>query len=193
MALSDNALISLEDIKEYYFSEDDINKSQDDNLLEQLINSYTMLFENFCGVDSFHTTTYTEYIDGKKSYYLYVRNAPINSITTLYDDLDWEWLDSDLIDSDDYRISGDKRYLICKYNFTEGDQNIKITYSGGYDTIPDDLKMTCLMEVSRAFEHRHNVDVISEALDAGGSKTVIQLPLMPLTKKILFYYKREVY
>jgi len=187
MALSDNALVSLDDVKRYYFPDMDKSKSQDDDNIEALIDNITDQFETYCGVDSFHDNDYTEYIDSKNSQYLFVTNTPLNSVASIYDDSDWTWGENTLIDSDDYRIKNG-RYLTFKFGFYEGNENIKITYNGGFATIPGDLKLACIKEVSRAFKNRYDFDLISKSLEDGSINRVDD-GLMPSTKQILTKYK----
>jgi len=187
MALSDNALVSLEEVKRFYFPNMDKSKSQDDDLFEELIDRITDQFEMYCGIDSFHDDDYTEYLDSAGSC-LFVKNIPLNSITSIWDDPDWEWGNDSTATSTDYRIVND-RYVIFKYDLYDGNQNIKITYNGGFENIPGDLKQICIKEVVREFKHRQDFDLLSKSLE-DGSTTRVESGLMFSTTQILDKYKR---
>lgn len=186
MALSDDALVSLEEVKQFYFPDMEKSKGQDDDLFEELINRITDQFQMYCGRTSFHDNDYTEFYDSAGAY-LFVNHTPINSITNIWDDSDWLWGADSTATSTDYRIVND-RYVTFKYEFQEGNQNLRITYNGGYTTIPGDLKFACIREVVRAFKHRQDFDVISESLD-NGSNTLVDPGLMLSTTQILDKYK----
>lgn len=188
MALSDDALVSLEEVKRYHYPNMDMSKSQDDDLLEDLIDYITDQFEKYCEVDSFHDNSYTEYADSINGYEQFVKNTPINSITTIWNDPDWLWGDDTTATSTDYRIKDDS-YITFKYGFYEGNQNLKITYNGGYTEIPGDLKLACIKETARAYKHRQDFDMLSNSLD-DGSETVVPPGLMLSTTQVLDKYKR---
>ena len=187
MALSNDALVSLDEVKRYYFPDMDKSKSQDDDNIESLIDSVTDQFEKYCGIDSFHDNDYTEYIDSIYGCDQFVKNIPINSITSIYNDFDWSWDESTLLDSDDYMIKG-SRYITFKYGFYAGNQNLKVTYNGGFTTIPSDLKLACIKEVARSFKNRYDIDVNSKSLE-DGSKTRVDDGLMRSTKQVIDKYK----
>ena len=188
MSLSDDALVSLAEVKRFYFHDMEKSKSQDDDLFEELIDRITDQFELYCGVDSFHDNDYTEYIDGNGSEYVFVKNNPLNSIASIYDDVDWTWAAGSIVSSSDYRIA-DSRYIVLKYSLYNGTQNIKLTYNAGYTTIPGDLKQACIKEVVRGFKHRQDFDILSRSLD-DGSVNYAPEGLLVSTKQIIDKYKR---
>jgi len=165
MSVSTNALTTLDAVKEYYGMTG--SKQSDDDLIENLIDRVTELFQSYCNVNAFKAKNYTEYLDGMGSKYLFVNNVPINSITSIHDDDEWDFTTDDLVDSSSYRIV-DKKYIVNKdYLFSLGDQNIKIVYNAGYSAIPYDLENACIEEVVRRYRHRRDVDVRSKTLDDG--------------------------
>jgi len=186
MSVVDDALTSLDNVKEW--ANITGTKSPDEGLLENLINHFTKAFEMYCGVDSFKAATYTEYIDGNGSQYLFVKNYPLNSITGIWDDVDWAWATDTEVDSDDYRIV-EGRYIAHKTYWYKGVQNIKITYSGGYATIPVDLTQVCNEEVYRRYKRRREIEVQIKTLE-DGSLHFPSPKFLDSTIQILSKYKR---
>ena len=178
------AIATVSDIYEYV----SISGSDDDTLIQNLIDRKTELFTKYCHLDSFFVTDYTEYYDGNNSPYLFVKNFPINSITEIAVDSDWEWNTEDVIDSDDYRVV-EKNYIVYNDYFSEGLQNIRIKYNAGYSVIPLDLKEALIEEVWRNYKRRKEIDVFIKTLQ-DGSQHRIESGLMKMTKTVLSKYMR---
>ena len=186
MSVSNNALTTLEAVKEWASISG--SKQEDDDLMESLIDSFTTIFENYCGVDSFKQASYTEYYDGSGGIYLFVKNVPLNSITNIWSDRDWAWETGDLVDSADYRIVED-RYVASVVGWGCGIQNIKITYNAGYATVPFDLQQICNEEVYRRYKKRREIDVMIKTLE-NGSLHFPPSNLLISTIQVLSKYKR---
>lgn len=182
------ALVTLDNVLEYMQmpkdkADDDMNKQ-----LEVLIDQTTELFEGYCD-RKFLSRTYTEYLDGTGTYNLFTKHYPITSISGIYDNSSWEWTDSDLISGTNYRIKNDN-CVICNTTWGEYDQNIKIIYTAGYATVPEDLKLACIEEVVRKWKNRNTVDVLAISA-ADGSVTRYEKDLMPSTKQVLDRYRKR--
>lgn len=194
MGLSDDALVTLNEVKQFYFSDSSNSKTQDDDLIEELINRISTQFSNYCNLDSFKAKDYIEYCD-VDNHCLYTKNIPINSIDSINRDSEWNWTDDTIIDPTSYRIFGD-RYILFKYIYKQDLKSLKIEYNGGYNIIPDDLKHACIKEVVREYKHRKDFDVRSGTKSESGSdesNTYIDNGLMRSTKEILGRYKRLLY
>jgi len=70
------------------------------------------------------------------------------------------WIDDSKIDEDDYEVNEDHIYYMN--GFSEGHENIRITYYAGYNTIPDDIEAKCLELIKMAYDKKK--DVKSEKL-----------------------------
>jgi hypothetical protein len=189
--LSANALCTLDQVQEYFLMNVDSSiptSSFISDLLTDLINRKTDQFEKYCGITSFKASTLTEYYDGNGSIYLYPKHTPINSVTSIHDDYDWIWGAGSIIDAVDYRIIGGK-YIVCKAGFSEGNQNIKIVYSGGYTSIPGDLVQSCIEEVAVSYNKRHMIGVLQQSMNMTGSVSYQEAGLMQSTKEVLNRYK----
>jgi hypothetical protein len=176
------AIITVDDVYEYL----SVTGSDDDALIQKLIDRKTQEFVNYCQLDSFYVNDYIEYYDGNNSPYLFLKNHPINSIESIYDDGDWTWPTDTLIDSSDYRIV-DKRYVTCKLIFPAGNQNIRITYNAGFSIIPADIQEVMVEEVTRSYNRRKDIDVFIKTLQDGSQHRVAET-MMPRTKSVLAKY-----
>jgi hypothetical protein len=111
-----------------------------DELLNNIISGVSEEIEKYCG-RVFKAQSHTEYIDGEGLDRFMVKNFPINSITSIHDDLDRVYGSDTLIASSDYGYDANTGIVFMVSSlFSEGTQNIKIVYNGGYATIPLDLE-----------------------------------------------------
>jgi len=126
--------------------------STHDTLLGNLITQKEKQIKVFCGRD-FEQTTYNSndensLYDGDGTDTLLLRQFPIVSVTSLFDDPDRSYGASSQISSSDYMIyANEGKIVLDGLTFTRGRQNIKVVYSAGYSTIPEDLKSACEMLV----------------------------------------------
>jgi len=126
---------TLDAVKEYLR----ISSSNDDTLLNNLIARAEDEADMYCH-RVFAAATYTEYYDGNGLSKMNLKHYPVNSITSIHDDLDREYGADDLIDSDDYVFEADSGIVkLDGLTFTGGIQNIKVIYNAGYATLPDDV------------------------------------------------------
>lgn len=131
-------------------TEFDFDTDQHDTLLSRLVTKMSIWAQTYCE-RLFNAQDYTEYYSGDGSQELLVRNFPINSVASLYDDTNREYGADTLISADDIIIQGDD-YCFGKIEldddwFNVGRKNIKITYNAGYSTVPADIEyaVQCLM------------------------------------------------
>lgn len=187
--LLENALTNLTEVKDYYQFGN--TRQIDDDLLEDLANRVTIMFQTYCGVTSFLLGDYTEIADGGGDSRLYVANIPIQSVTTLQYSSSWDWEDPNtVIDSSNYMVR-DKLYIVGKgIRFYLGDSNYRVVYRAGYSSIPLDLKQVCIEEVIRRYNHRKDFDVIAKSLD-DGSVTYTEKGLLTSTKEVLNKYRNN--
>lgn len=182
--LPSNALCTRKEVKDYINIKGDDNTV--DNLLNDLIGRISTAFESFCG-RPFISASYTEYYDGDGSNMLFVDKYPLTSIDSINDDTSWSWGASTLIAATNYRIA-DERYVILDTTLSKGNQNVKIVYTGGYSTIPADLKQACIEESGRKLKHRVDYDEIAKTL-SDGSVQYAEKDFLAQTLKTLSFYK----
>lgn len=170
-------------------TEFDVDTDQHDTLLTRLVTKMSIHAQTYCG-RLFTAQDYTEYYDGDGSQELFVRNYPINSVASIYDDTDREYDSDDLIDSDDIIIQGDD-YCFGKVEledgwFDPGRKNIKITYNAGYSTVPADLEyaVQCLM-MAAFLENTAGINAV-----VGDEVIYKPAKLRKSAKEVLDKYKR---
>ena len=188
MAVNTYSLITLDNVKKFMNMTG--STSDIDDLLEDLINRVSTLFESYMNRDIL-SRIYEEYHDGKGLSVLFPKQPKITAITSIHDDSDWVWPDADLLDSDDYRIV-DSSYIV--FNTTvlgDYNQNIKLVVVCGYTETPPDLVQVCIEEVSRIYKNRNQIDILSKTL-SDGSVSFVSKDFLPKTTMTLNKYKRII-
>ena len=133
-----------------------------DNFIASLILATDQKCKSYCKKD-FELTTYTnQKLDGTGTNHLLLPQYPIDSISSIYDDINRDWGSNTLLSVDDYIYDSASGIITLTDGsvFTKGDKNIKITYSSGYTSIPDDLVLSC--EMFTAYMYKQS--------DYGGSR-----------------------
>lgn len=128
-----------------------------DEILTRLINRGTDIIQNYCK-RTFDDATYTEKWDGDNTGTYNVKHYPINSITGIYylvsdyDSDTWDTLDDDF-----YTYDSASGIVYCETPFHKGMyRNWKITYNGGYATIPQDIKEACVDIVTYLYNKKNS-------------------------------------
>jgi uncharacterized phiE125 gp8 family phage protein len=138
-------LTTLANLKEYLGIK--TANTDDDTFLTNLITRISDDMERQCN-RAFHAATYTQYYKGDGTSKLLLKQYPVNSVASIYDDVDRVWGADTAIDAGDISISQECEGLIILKDdiFSESDdiENIKITYNAGYSTIPTDLEFACI-------------------------------------------------
>jgi len=119
--------------------------------LEKVIATTSRRIESFIGTEDSRAETRIEQYDGGCSFIM-LRAFPVNSIISIYDDLDQEFASDTLIDSADYYIENSNLGLLgYKYGaFNPGRRNLKITYTCGYSStndVPDKIREAVLIQI----------------------------------------------
>lgn len=163
--------------------------SEVDDVIEDLITRVTESFHSYCDVKQFKQKTYTEYYDGNGTDLLFPYNTPLISVTEINICSDWLWGSDTTTAPTDYRIVNNSYIILKDTYFTSGSQNVKVKYSAGYETIPNDLIQACIEEVLRKHNHRTDFDLTGKAL-ADGSVTYTEKGFLTSTKMILDKYRQ---
>lgn len=134
--LSAYALTTLNNVKEYLDLSTAVAK---DNLLIRLINTASAAIERGCN-RKFLSREYTDEVHFLDNYTrrLMVDNFPITAIDSITDD-------DVALTADELADCQNRTSFI--YLDTERAGEIKVTYTAGYATIPDDLEQACIMLV----------------------------------------------
>lgn len=118
-----------------------ISHSNWDALITSLITRMSGFFESQIN-RTLDAADYTERYDGEEDNggVLRLKHPPINSVTSLHDDINRAFGASTLIATADYVWYANEGVIrLDGAEFRVGLQNIQVVYNGGYDTIPDDV------------------------------------------------------
>lgn len=170
-----------------------ITDTSQDTFLEQLVNRSYKILEIYCG-RKMKAADYTEYLDGpddESRDTLLLDQFPINSVASLYDDLDRAFGSETLVAATDYVIYKERGIVKLFRNesaFQKGIQNIKITYNAGYATIPGDLEDACIQMVEFMF-NRARTSGFDAASLGGKSETYDKDEIPAAVKRTLRHYR----
>lgn len=185
--IDSDALTTLQAVKDYL----GITSNADDALLESFINRVTDSFEAYCA-RKFKSASYTEYHDGKGSDKLFPKQAPITTVTSIYDDSEWAWGASTLIASTEYRIVDEAYIQLKSTTFMDDVQNVKITYTAGYSTIPADVEHACIEQAAWLYrKSKGQLQGVAAKSLADGSISYSARDLLPELKLALEPYRRR--
>lgn len=148
-------LVSLDEFKAYK----KITKNEDDSKLAIMIRSASQLAKTYCrrSFVDYYSTDKVEYFDGDIDSMLFVDELPIVSVSEVAvasDGVTYTALTAD----EDYFIdhSVDAVRTVDNLPFTVGSypafKSVKVTYRGGYEEVPEDLKIA-VMDLVEYYRH----------------------------------------
>lgn len=136
-------LTTLENVRQYLAKDD--SETKDDDLLFELVKSVSKKINNKLN-RTLEATDYVEYYQGDGTNRLLLRQYPVNSVTSIYDDVDRQWGSNTAKDPTSIVIAMQTPGLIqlksdifinsaiwSYYNL----ENLNITYNAGY-VLPTD-------------------------------------------------------
>ena len=172
-------LITISDLNTFQFKipSNDVEKT---NFYNELIESASSIISNYIGMDYF-PTQYTEYMDEiKAGRYVVLKKVPIISV----DEVQVNGVISTIVNTCDSRTG------IIRFEEKLPEQaNIKIIYTAGYETVPNDLKYACV-ELVQYLQKRMSNSLVGESsknIDGGSITIETSMPLNVL--HILNRYK----
>ncbi len=145
----------------------------------------------------FDRATYTEYIDtAEDQAFVYVKNPPIISITSVTDDAQVSaraiTVASNVRDEADYLRRGEVHLWNAESVFTNGDAAVLVVYVGGYDraNLPRDLKGALINEVLFRLNNPNRWGIKSESADGVNVAYDIDGNFAAQTAAVLGRYKQ---
>jgi len=121
----------------------------DTTWLSNIIDAASSMIEGYCD-RTFSAADYEETVDGTGLDWIYVKNAPINSFTSIV--ITDSSNNEETILASQFRYDSTAGKITFKYNntssylaFPEDFQNVKVTYNGGYTTIPAAVQQACAL------------------------------------------------
>ena len=191
-------MITASEAREYIPT---LSGTADDALLNMLIGRFDAVAAGYMGYPkqssgtvSLESGTYIEYLNGKGGREVTVTAKPVSSITSIYDDPDLDYTDSeDLIAASDYTLYGDEGRIILDYNATDaswssGRRHVKVTYVAGYSSIPSAIKHAASIQVAHWYLSRSHIGKTNVS-SAGQSANLMSLDLLPEVKMALAPYR----
>lgn len=183
-------LTSLANAKE--FLKVPVSETTDDAILNRILSAADAFVKSYCG-RLLEATTLTELhstIQGQVV--LMLDEYPVNSITSLHDDIDRTYGADTLIAATDYIV--DKVEGIIKLDgiyFYAGLQNVQVVYNAGYVTVPADLEQATLELVAQKY---HSYDKIRQGIESrsfnGESVSFFMGEMLKETKSVLNRYRK---
>lgn len=193
------SLLLLTEIKTY-MEGSTTGSSQYDGQYYALIDTVSQFINTYTG-RVLKYNTYTSDYDGNGGIEFFVKNWPFNStVIDVFIDSDRSFSTGTTtyeVPSTDILLYMDEGKIVLDgYSFSEGRQNIRIVYTGGFSTgtIPHDLRRAAL-ELAQFYWNRElkkdRIGIRNESLE-GGSRT-FETDMPWSVKKILDYYKEGRY
>ena len=161
-----------------------------DDLIDALIGFCDEFINEYCN-RTFTQAAVTEYHDGGSNK-VFLNRFPVASspAVQVWDSWDRSYASTDLIDSDDYFVDTENGILKFDYDIGGSPGAVKVTYTGGYSTIPGPITQACIELVARKLKEGPSggVGVPSRSLPNGGSVTFEIGALLSQTKIALDAY-----
>lgn len=192
--MSSMDLVSLDEFKTYR----GITTDKDDPKIMQLIKSATDLTKTYCNRSfiDFYSTDKIEYFDGTKYSEFFLEEGPIVSVTEVAYTEDGSTYTA-LVEGTDYFVNDEQDSIFIKGGvplLTLTDfpaKSIKITFTGGYETAPEDVKQAVLdlVEYYRTEQFTPRKAASGVTLENIGFRAGSSIGLPPHIKRILEMYR----
>jgi len=165
--------------------------TKSDGIITDLINAVSCAFKKRTR-RQLKTASLTEYYDGPGGTVLYLKNYPASGLS-IYQDSGRAWAASSEITASNLSLYEDEGKIKLHSDvFGTDAYSIKAVYTGGYSTIPYDLRQAAMFSVIQSFENmdHHALSTQSRSNDKGGS-TRYRVELLPEVKETLEDYMKK--
>ncbi len=160
----------------------DVTDNSDDDVINAILAPADKWIKEYCQRD-FELTSYTsELYDGQGHQNLFLKHYPVIEVTGLE-------IDGEAIDLDDL-ITYENGTLYYAAGFPGGHQNISVTYSAGYATLPEDLKLATNMLVKMIYDRRDQEVFGVEQYSLGYVRSVLTEEMPHEVREILSRYTK---
>lgn len=161
--MAGTAFSTLQEIKDFC----GITSSNNDAVLQLLIDSVEGALCSFCNRDALLLKTTEELRDGTGSSKLVLVEYPLETVASLTINGRLIPAAADDMSSGYFFKAGGRVLNLRGYAFDSGNRNVRINYTAGYGgafPLPPDLKMAARMYVSARFKERERTGVSSRSL-----------------------------
>lgn len=168
-----------------------ITGSGDDGLLQSIIDAASSYIAVWCSRE-FGAVTETIVVDGNGRQKLFCPKTPIISMSSLV-------VNGSVIpprggyspNAFGYAHTDNMILLVGPYSFAEGWQNVEITLTYGYASVPSDLERACIELVLSRYRARQRIDLMSQSM-GGESVTFNPDEFSRWARSVLGQYKSVV-
>ena len=175
-------LINLDEYKIYAT----IKSVEYDAKITSIITYVSSLIRTYCGRNLIIEAPIVEYYEGGASN-LYTKEFPLVSVTSIGRSEDYGQTFTPLVEFTDYVISKSKdQIFIITEDLVELPNKYKITYIGGYEVMPEDLKLAVLDLVDYYYRNEATPKRMSNFVTIEYVKTT---DFPPHIKRILDLYR----
>jgi len=173
------ALITLSELKTYLR----ITDTEDDTLLQNLIDETEAQIKKYVNNAIEEQTDITEYfnIDSYQKEII-LQYFPVSNVSVYEDDT--------LLDSDtEYTLDSDAGIIQKYYGyFSKGIKTVKVIYTAGYSTIPDDIKLAVKIQSAFYYQRKDQIGISGQSLE-GSINMTEKYGLLDSVKEMLNYYR----
>ena len=159
--------------------------TQFDALLERLITAVSAQFTNEVGRD-LSSSSATETYNGHGGRRLTPKRWPITAVASLVVDGEAIAARPDVA-SDGYVIDDETSIVLCGSWFATGTQNVVLTYTAGYTSIPTDVEQAVVKMVALQFRDRDRVGQSSRSMQ-GESVSYGDAPVLAYWRSVVDSY-----
>uniref|UniRef100_A0A6M3L4L4 Putative head-tail connector n=1 Tax=viral metagenome TaxID=1070528 RepID=A0A6M3L4L4_9ZZZZ len=139
--------------------------------------------------------TQVEYISGDGDQVLILKHPPVATVASIYDDVSRGFGTATLMSASAYtydNTTDEGIVWLIGISATVGTRNVKITYTGGYSTVPYDIEMACIKLVDWWYkdfsDHRTGFVNATE----GGESVTYQKEIPPDVQRVIDKYRRNM-
>lgn len=190
MALNANALTTLNQAKAYL--KIPLLETSQDAMVELFINSASQDLESECDRFLKARAGIVEYQDGQGTNVIVTRQWPIGAVTELRLDVDSLFTDpATLVATADRVVTDDGAGILLLNGATpRALRAVKVTYDGGYATVPSDLEHACLWSVFWYAKIRDAADIGRTTKNKEGESISYLQTAPQYVKDVIARYKR---
>ena len=184
MSADPRDLCALADLKAWLT----ISNTTDDGILQRLLTSVSVCMQNWMN-RTIPSASYTETRDGTGTDSLVLSNRPVTAVASV------AVFNQAVLPSPDgiqtgFVFDGWKVYMIGDV-FPRGRQNIDVTYTGGFATVPFDLAQACIEQA--AYQYRAKSHIGQTGTGMGPEHiSFSSADFTPGTKTVMQQYKTVV-
>jgi len=161
--------------------------SDDDEMLSRLITACSQFMQRVISRDLL-SQSYSEVYNGVGMNRMAMPNYPVTAIASVT--VDGQTIPASTGPTvNGYVTDGELLYL-RGYSFTRGFQNVAVSYTAGFASIPEDLAQACIEVVSTRYRERAWIGKSSQAI--GAETTTYSMKDMPSDVRTLLYSYQKV-